>query len=84
MSKKLYTFQLIGLYLKAEVIITVTINMTVVNRKFLEQSLCLRINKVNTKNITNLKPNKRSSTAIQKIMKYDYIVLPSSSLTDII
>lgn len=72
MSKKLYTFQLIRLYLKAEVIITVTINMTVVNdRKFLEQSLCLRIN------ITNLKPNKRISTELQKIMKYDYIVLPA-------
>lgn len=31
MSKKLYTFQLIGPYLKAEVIIAVTINITVVN-----------------------------------------------------
>lgn len=77
MSKKLYTFQLIGLYLKAEVIITVTINMTVVNWRFLEQSRCFRINKVNTTNITNLKPNKRISTALQKIMKYDYIVLPA-------
>lgn len=77
MSKKLYTFQLIGLYLKAEVIITVTINMTVVNRRFLEQSLCLRINKVNTTNIMSFKTNKRISTAIQKIMKYDYIVLPA-------
>lgn len=70
MSKKLYTFTLIGPYLKAEVIIiTVTINMTVVNWRFLEQSRFLRINKVNTTNITNLKPNKRISTALQKIMK---------------